>query len=247
MASVKLTYTDPETGSSASTTFTGVLVTRGWYEFDDMELFPGIQHSYLSGSMDEQISGFRRRITIDFGVISSFASRKAILYFLKDSARQINLVIVAPTTPSASLAAGGTLADDTWYYRVTSVDDVGETTGCTEVNATTSGSNNSVLLNWDDMTGATSYRVYRSTTSSVYTSASDSGLHFVAAVTASTYTDTGAVSPLTSTYVLPTVQALSVALVNPGGYQNEWLGQVQLGRRYVCELYDQTLRTTLTP
>ena len=66
----------------------------------------------------------------------------------------------APTGVSATANAGGSLADGTYYYRVTALDGTGETVGSAEVNATTSGTDNSVSISWSAVTGAAKYRVY---------------------------------------------------------------------------------------
>lgn len=99
--------------------------------------------------------------------------------------------VAAPTSPSAALAAGGSLVDDTYYYVVTAVSEKGETVQSSEVNATTSGSNNSVAVSWTAVSQAKAYKVYRSLTTDTYATPC-----LVAQTTAVTYTDTGAVSPL---------------------------------------------------
>lgn len=250
---VKLGYDDPETGAATTTTLT-VNSVKGWYEADDFQIFPGIQHRYLSGAVNEQIAGFRRVITIDFGVISTYANQKAILYFLMDPDRTINLPISAPTGLAAGTAtSGGSLTNGvTFYWRVTAVDATGETTGATEVNKAITAPNQTVPLTWNAVTGALAYRVYRSLSTGDYTSGTKSistdatnGLHFIAQTTTNSYTDTGTGGA--STYQLPSLQQLSVALANPSGYANEWLEGVQIGKRYVLTLFDQTLRTELVP
>lgn len=99
--------------------------------------------------------------------------------------------VSAPASPSANAAAGGSLADDTYYYVVSAVSEKGETVQSSEVNATTSGSNNSVTVAWSAVSQARAYRVYRSLTTDTYATPC-----LVAQTTAVTYTDTGAVSPL---------------------------------------------------
>ena len=66
-------------------------------------------------------------------------------------------------TPTES-ATGGTLAAATYYYIVTALDALGETTGSAEVSATTTGTTSSISLAWAAVAGATSYKVYRGTT-----------------------------------------------------------------------------------
>lgn len=244
MASVKLTYADPETGSTANTQFDNVLISRGWYDVDEIQIHPGIQNAYLSGNKDEQIAGFRRIITLDMGVVTDFAKRKAILYFTIDPARIINLILSAPTNPLAGVPiAGGSLANSTTYYwKITGVDSIGETTGSAEVNVTIGvGANRTEPLSWDSMAGATSYRIYRSTTSGSY-----SGAHYLTEVTTNSYNDDGSIT-LTSTHQLPTVQALTVALENFQELKNEWLDGYENAKKFVLRVSDAKLRTTLIP
>jgi hypothetical protein len=60
-------------------------------------------------------------------------------------------------------AAGGALAAGTYYYKIVAVNAVGVSLGSSEVNVTTTGSTSSAQLSWNDVAGATSYRVYRGT------------------------------------------------------------------------------------
>lgn len=78
---------------------------------------------------------------------------------------------------------GGTLPADTYYYKVSAVDSIGETLASSEVSVTTSGSTSSVALTWNEVPGAHGYRVYRSDTAS---GAQDEYV----AVTTNSYTDT---------------------------------------------------------
>lgn len=242
MPSVKLTYDNPELGgASESTTFTKVLATKGWYEPDEFEIF-GLQHRHLSGSISEQTAGIRRVITLDFGVVLTFEQRKAIVYFLLDTDRQIDLAIALPTGFSATPAAGGSLPATTHYYRVTTIDDIGETTGAVEDPAVNAAANLQNSLAWNAMAGATGYRIYRTTVSGDYSGE----VHFLAEVTTNSYTDTGAVA-LSSLHTLPTVQALSVAMEDLSGLHAEWLNNYQHAKRFVLRVLDKTLRTQLIP
>src|SRR5205814_10525576 len=91
-------------------------------------------------------------------------------------------------SPSATLAVGGTLTVGTaYYYEVTALDGVGETTPSVQVSQTPTSGNQTINLSWLAPAGAVSYKVYRTATSGVYnspaligspttTSFSDSGL-----------------------------------------------------------------------
>lgn len=84
-------------------------------------------------------------------------------------------------TPSAS---GGTLATNTYWYKVTALNSVGETVGSNEVSAAVTGPTGSVALTWTTVPGASSYRVYRGTSSGAQ------NVYYTA--TTNSFTDTGA-------------------------------------------------------
>ncbi len=98
----------------------------------------------------------------------------------------------AVTSPAAAAAAGGSLADDTYYYAIAQVDQDGNYGPLSaEVNATTSGTDNTVNLTWTVGTGASSFIIWKGTTTGVYdhyqavtgsttAAASDTGANFTA-------------------------------------------------------------------
>ncbi|UMX47940.1 MAG: NYN domain-containing protein [Candidatus Nealsonbacteria bacterium DGGOD1a] len=82
------------------------------------------------------------------------------------SLRQLD--ISSAGTPAATTAtSGGSCADSTaYYYKVTAVNDNGETTGTAQFTVTTGASGSNINLNtiaWSTVTGATGYKIYRST------------------------------------------------------------------------------------
>jgi len=64
------------------------LSLRGFDEPDEVRLI-GRPHEYPDGSLDEQLRGFKRVITIDFGVLQNLADRIFILKFLNGAKRQV--------------------------------------------------------------------------------------------------------------------------------------------------------------
>lgn len=60
-------------------------------------------------------------------------------------------------------SSGGSLAAGTYYWVVTTTTSLGESTVSNEVTATTGGSSSRVLLEWDAVSGAGGYKVYRGT------------------------------------------------------------------------------------
>ncbi len=74
--------------------------------------------------------------------------------------------ISAPTQNASSTSTtGGTLSAATYYYKITAVDSAGgETTASNERNQPTTGSTSTVTLSWVPVSGASGYKIYRSTT-----------------------------------------------------------------------------------
>lgn len=118
--------------------------------------------------------------------------------------------VATPTTLAAVAAAGGALADDTYYYRIASyrkyptntdnVDFFCYSAWSAEVNAATSGANNTVALTWDAMANATGYILQRSLVSGDYGSLEDEntlrfstrwGTHLVGGITTNSLNDNG--------------------------------------------------------
>jgi hypothetical protein len=76
-----------------------------------------------------------------------------------------------PFNVSASLVTGGSLTTGVRkYYRITAYNENGETAGSLEVSALPSGSNLSIKLEWDELTGADGYIIYGTTDNSNYDS-----------------------------------------------------------------------------
>jgi len=103
--------------------------------------------------------------------------------------------LVTPSSVVATLESGGTLTDlTTYFYVVTARNDLGETLQSSEVSATTASPNRQIHVTWGAVTGATSYRVYRSLTTGVYTSPA-----LLATTTSPAYVDTGTPGVATGT------------------------------------------------
>lgn len=99
---------------------------------------------------------------------------------------QITDQIYSPEVTLSSTT--GTLAANTYYYRVTATNANGETLGSNEQSIVLSATGG-VTLNWTAVTGATGYKVYgRATGAELYIATISSG-------TTVTYTDSGAITP----------------------------------------------------
>lgn len=111
-----------------------------------------------------------------------------------------------------------TLAGTTYYYQVTAVNSDGESSASSEVNviaqAQTGGTfvlggtvaNSSVALNWSNISGAVSYNVYRSTSSSIITSK----IKISTGLGASTFSDSSVVTGNAYFYQVTAVDATGV-------------------------------------
>lgn len=95
--------------------------------------------------------------------------------------------LTAPViTLGTTSGSGGTFAANTYYWVLTATNVYGQTIASNQVTAAISA-NGTQVINWSAVTGATGYKLYRSTTSGVYTGSARVAL--LGAVT--TYTDTG--------------------------------------------------------
>jgi hypothetical protein len=75
-------------------------------------------------------------------------------------------MLKAPTGVGATgSTTGGTLPAGTYFYKVTALKGNEESLGSTQVSVTTTGATSSVSVTWTAVSGATSYRVYRGTSS----------------------------------------------------------------------------------
>lgn len=105
-------------------------------------------------------------------------------------------------TPTGS-TTGGTLAANTYFWKVTALTAKGETTGSPEATATTTGATSSVGLAWAAITGAIGYNVYRGTVTNT-----ENVQYFTAT---NSFTDTGAAT------VADTVPATNTAYIIADG------------------------------
>lgn len=87
MESISLKYVDSG-GTTYTQTFT-VLAVKGFDAADDVELFPGIQHRYLSGSFDNQNIGFFRKFEIRFAADIIQTGRKFLLDWTRNNLRYL--------------------------------------------------------------------------------------------------------------------------------------------------------------
>jgi hypothetical protein len=84
---VTVTLSYRESGTDYEQDF-DVFSIRGLDDVDEVKIV-GIQHFYLDGSVEEQIKGFQRVATIDFGVVRDFSLRNYLYNFVRNPDRQI--------------------------------------------------------------------------------------------------------------------------------------------------------------
>jgi len=115
-------------------------------------------------------------------------------------------------TPSTT---GGTLAANSYFYKITALNGVGETTGSAEATVTTTGATSSVAISWGAVAGATSYRIYRGTVTNT------ENLYFTSAT--NSFTDIGGTSTAGTVPVTNTTQSNPTA----GALQAQLLSDMQ--------------------
>lgn len=74
--------------------------------------------------------------------------------------------LVSPSNVSLTLSqTGGELPDNIYYYKITALNEYGETLASNEVSGEITSSTGSIYLTWDAVEGAYAYQIYRGTTS----------------------------------------------------------------------------------
>lgn len=132
-----------------------------------------------------------------------------------------------PTGLTAADAAGGTLAPSTTYrYVVTAINAGGETLESAEASDATTVGNKTINLGWDDLVGATGYRVYRS-------AGAGPPYDFIAETVVSGYVDDGSVAPSTTLHppIVDTTGGqvtLAVTATSTGSATNAAAGAVNI-------------------
>jgi len=96
------------------------------------------------------------------GESSLFVKQNITAYGGILSLRQLN--ISEAGMPTATTAAGGSCVGSTgYYYKVTAINGNGETTGTAQFTVTTGAVDSLNIIAWSAVTGATGYKIYRST------------------------------------------------------------------------------------
>jgi hypothetical protein len=86
-----------------------VAYLKGFDDPDEFQIF-GVQNRYLNGSIDEQILGFRRVITVDFGVLQDYTDKEFLSRFIANPDREIRRndpIAIATESDDLLLAENG--------------------------------------------------------------------------------------------------------------------------------------------
>ena len=85
MIDITLAYTE---GGTEYTHDFELLSLKGYDDIDQVEIV-GVQHRHLDGSISEQIRGYRRILSLDFGVLQDFEGRLFLVNFIRNSDREV--------------------------------------------------------------------------------------------------------------------------------------------------------------
>ena len=134
-------------------------------------------------------------------------------------------ILANPTgTPTATpLITGGALADGTYYYSITAIDNYfAQTTGSAITSASISGGGGagSVQLSWTAVTGASYYIIYRGTTLGTY------GTSYLSSQVTTTFTDVGGAS---AGYGFPNNNNTAITRIDNNGGLNVGNGVITFG------------------
>jgi hypothetical protein len=144
----------------------------------------------------------------------------------------VNMTYAAMSTPtglSAGVAtSGGSLAaTTTYFYKVTAIDsNGGETVASTESSRATTGTNKTIPVTWTAVTGASGYKVYRSTTTGTEV--------YLTTVLTNSFTDAGTITAGSTTPPSSTTAYVSTNVSNSNlqltvGGNGTPTGQVYVG------------------
>ncbi len=154
----------------------------------------------------------------------NFPSAVELFHFVDSKVPVVGIptVSIGPVSPNGT----GPLGNGTYYYTVTSTTATGESPASSEVSATTAGELNHVTLIWNQVSGATGYKVYRGTSPGAEST-------LIATITSGntlSFTDTGfeATSSALPPRTNPTFTAFVAWGDNSGNTSNDGSGTVSV-------------------
>jgi hypothetical protein len=234
MNQVRLTYT-PIGGSSTDLDI-DVIAVHGAAEPDALELFPGIKHAFLDGSLSEQIAGARRNIEIDFGPKVSAANRRNLVNFWLSASKTLTCLCATPGGFSIIMLGdqGSLDASIVYYYKITAIDAIGESIASTEQTATTNTTDKAARLSWTAVANARCYKIYRKRSTGSY--------KLLDYTTGTLYNDMGTASESGLVVATPPAGSSTISVVNGAGqFSVAWLGDTELGRDVKMPLVESSI------
>jgi hypothetical protein len=236
---VQLTYT-PIGGSSTNLTI-DVIAVHGAAEPDSLELFPGLKHAFLDGSLSEQIAGARRNIEIDFGPKVSAANRRNLSNFWLSASKTLTCLCATPTglTVVTNVLGGYLTVGSVYDYRVVAIDAIGNSIASTNHSATPNDVYCTAGLTWDATPNARSYVIYRKKDSGSWKLRDYSSVNSY--LDPGIGTGDGESSLITQTYPVATS---TISVVNGSAqFSINWLGDTELGRNVKMPLVESSIFT----
>lgn len=192
-----VTYTavSGDTNATGATALQAILVASTIAEFHDVSW--SVSSNIITGESAVAGTPFTATVTSSGGVsLATAVTQTATGKNFVDSAPNWSLGRVPagecspPVQSGASAVSGGTLVDTTTYYWViTATNALGESLKSNQQSLVISAPNQTANLSWAQVVGATGYKVYRSTTTNVYTPTALRAT--IGSGTTVTYQDTG--------------------------------------------------------
>jgi hypothetical protein len=126
------------------------------------------------------------------------------MFFMNQTGNTLSAPVQANATTAAT---GGTIADNTYFLKVTAVNANGETIGSNEKSITTSGGGlSTVTAHWAVVTGATGYNVYIGTVSGSENKVASVAGGSTTSLLMTALSGTSGTVPVTNTATTPNVQ-----------------------------------------
>jgi hypothetical protein len=231
---VRLTYTT--LAGDDLTLDIEVFSVKGAAEPDNFEVFPGLTHQFLDGSLSEQIAGGRRNIVVDFGPNLSAANRRKLVDFWLSETKSLDSLCGQPS-PSTVMGAGGSLTASTvHYYKIVAFDAVGHGIASSEVSGTTDSEYKTVQINWTAISNARGYSIYRKV-------GAGGSYELFDYTTGVSYTDNGSMTAIRTE--TPPATATSIPMVNSGGtFSMNWVQDFEGARQLTLAFREAQINQT---
>lgn len=236
---VRLTYTPR--GGTLTNLDIRYNAARGLSSPDDCELFPGIKHRFLDGTLAEEIAGGRRNIELDFGANISQGNLRRLIQFWLDKNRVISSLAAQVSGENSALVDGGSLTNGYQYdYCIVACDGIGGGQHSGETAKTATSSKKTIALTWTSVSDARFYKIYRTVSTDGGNTWSTWELYDYSDT--NSYTDAGLVTAIRDED--PPDTATQVSAVNDDDtFVMDWLGNSEVGRSLIMRFNEATIWT----